>query len=113
MRVGTILLTPGNKYCDNSGNLPSRPKHDKTLLTEICSGRRVSQKGYALLPQSIQQLCMVGNAEVPITIEEIAQSELLIVSRSTVELAAGPEFRFDNFKLLVKDRKVELWISKN
>lgn len=112
MKVATILLSPSNKYIDKNGNLPPRPRHDKALLTSLCNGKRVSAEGYALLPPSIQQVCMVGKVEIPITIKEIAEAELLIVSRSTLEVDGGKEFRLGNFKCLVKDRKVELWVNQ-
>lgn len=116
MKVATILLSPSNKYIDKDGNLPSRPRHDKALLTGLCDGRRVSAEGYALLPPSIQKICMVNMSPsqaqiMPITIKEIASADLLIVSRSSLEVDGGKEFRLKGFKCLVKDRKVELWIS--
>lgn len=113
MVVSTILLTKSNKYIDANGNLPKRPTHDKTLLAELVSSQlSVSEEGYNTLPPSIQKLCIVDtNYKMLITIPEIANSELLIVSRSTEDFEDGKEFRLDNFKCLVKDRKVELWIS--
>jgi hypothetical protein len=116
MRVATILLSPSNKYVDKDGNLPSRPRHDKALLAGLLSGNIVSPAGYKLLPPSLQALCMNNpyrSPTFPITIKEIASAELLIVSRSSLEVEGGKEFRLKGFKCLVKDRKVELWISIN
>lgn len=114
MVVGTILLTKADKYVDASGNLPKRPSFDKVLLTSLCKNQRVSDEGYSMLPLSIQKIVTVDSTiTMPITIAEIAKSDLLIVSRSQEEINAGKVFRFDNFKCLVKDRKVELWIRKN
>jgi len=114
MIVGTILLTKSNKYVDDEGKLPKRPKFDKELLAGILAGRPVSEEGYKLLPQSLQALCYTSIApqmRVPITIRELAKSELLIVSRSQEDFEGGKEFRLNNFKCLVKDRKVEIWIT--
>lgn len=113
MQVGTILLTRTNQYAKEDGSLPTRPRHDKELLSCLINGRRVSKAGYSLLPSSMQQLCRVTLAEpiMPITIKELAECELLIISRSAEEFESSKVFRLDNFKCLVKDRKVELWIS--
>lgn len=109
--VGTILLTQNDIYVKEDGSLPSRPKFDKNLLANLAKSNFVSQVGYDLLPKSIQHLVMVNdNYTYPITIEELNKCRILIVSRSR-ETAIGKKFRFDNFKLLVKGRKVEIWIS--
>jgi len=113
MVVGTILLTKSNKYIDTEGKLPKRPKFDKELLAGLLNSNPVSEEGYKLLPPSLQALCYTSIApqmRVPITIIELAKAELLIVSRSPEDFEGGKEFRLDNFKCLVKDRKVELWI---
>jgi len=115
MKVGTILLTKSNKYVDAEGNLPKRPNFDKELLRGLVSGKRVSGYSYLMLPPSIQKLCYCkefGSEEYfPISVKELAEAELLIVSRSQEDFEGGKEFRLDNFKCLVKDRKVEIWIT--
>ncbi len=113
MIVGSILLTKSNEYLTAEGTLPTRPKYDKLLLTELCKGELVSQEGYDLLPPSIQQICMVDHEpSMPITISELDKCDLLIVSRSSMATSGeGKKFRLDNFKLIVKDRKCELWMS--
>lgn len=116
MKVGTILLTKSNKYCGDYGILPKRPKHDKAMLTELLKVEGiVSSDGYYMLPPSIREHVVVtgdrANTDyAPVTIRELAKSDLLIVSRSSEDFEGGKEFRLDNFKCLVKDRKVELWI---
>lgn len=113
MFCGTILLTKDNFYVDINGNLPKRPKHDKLLLSEICRNQVVSDEAYNMLPLSIQKLCTVGTQPtVPITINELANCQILIVSRSTDEVSSGKTFRLDNFNLIVKDRKIEIWSRK-
>lgn len=115
MLVGTILLTKDNKYVTDGGKLPTRPKHDKGLLAGLVKNQTLSEHGYIMLPQSMQKTCVVNmdkplDYSVPIAIDEIAESDLLIISRSIEEFEGGKTFRLDNFKCLVKDRKVELWI---
>jgi len=115
MVVGTILLTKSNKYVDALGNLPKRPKHDKELLAGMLEGKYVSREGYDLLPPSLQMLCWVNKGklpECPITIRELAMADMLVISRSQEDFEGGKEFRLDSFRLLVKDRKVEIWVKK-
>ena len=110
MLVGTILLTKDNVYVKEDGKLPLRPEHDKELLKDICYNGRVSTRAYSMLPPSIQKVVETDDnvLSVPITIRELAEADLLIVSRS-FELCRGKEFRLDNFKLILRDRKIELW----
>jgi len=116
MKVGTILLTRSNKYVDDRGNLPKRPKHDKTLLEGVLETEgTVSSVGYDMLPPSIQRHVVVIGDDTntdyaPVTIKELDKAEMLIVSRSPEDFDIGKEFRLDNFRCLVKDRKVEVWI---
>ena len=115
MIVGTILLTKTNKYVDADGNLPKRPKFDKELLSGIIANGRVSDDAYSMLPLSMQKLVTVDIVcpNTPITINELANADLLIVSRSAEDFEDGKVFRLDNFKCLVKDRRIELWILVN
>jgi len=118
MKVGTILLTKSNKYVDDNGNLPKRPRFDKDLLKGLLNVEvvTVSEKAYNMLPPSMQKLVLcLGNdfSIFPITIEELENTSLLIVVRSTEDFEGGKEFRLDNFKQLVKDRRIELWVKKN
>lgn len=110
MRVGTILLTKDNVYIRDDGKLPLRPDFDKELLMDICRGGRVSAYGYVMLPLSIREVVELDDKvyNVPITIRELAEADLLIVSRSH-ELCRGKEFRLNKHKLILRDRKIELW----
>jgi len=113
MLVGTILLSKDYKYIDENGNLPKRPKFDKQFLATLIKGHKVSEEGYKLLPSSLQKLVMVDTPiTMPITIKELAKSDLLIVVKSPEVLKNGKEFRLDSFKLLRKERTIELWIKK-
>jgi len=113
MIVGTILLTKSNKYVDELGVLPKRPRHDKELLAGLIHSGRVSEEAYSMLPPSLQRLVFVDTVlpNTPITIRELAKADLLIVSRSSEDFVGGKTFRLDGFKCLVKDKKVEIWIS--
>lgn len=107
--IATILLTHQNQYLKSDGTLPARPEHDKKLLRTICTGKVVSKAGYSMLPPSIRKVVTVGIPEVAITIPEINNADLLIISRSTEEFSGGKVFRLDNFSPIVKDTKLELW----
>jgi len=117
MKVGTILLTKNNIYCNANGDLPKRPRHDKDLLTGVLSAEGiVSSLGYDMLPPSIQKHVVVtgddANTEyAPVTIRELDKSDLLIVSRSSEELTVGKVFRLTSFKCLVKTSKIEIWVK--
>ena len=116
MKVGTILLTRSDKYVDAEGNLPKRLKHDKALLEGVLGTEgTVSSVGYDMLPPSIQRHVVVTGDDAntdyaPVTIRELDKAEMLIVSRSPEDFDIGEVFRLDNFRCLVKDRKVEIWI---
>ena len=113
--VGTILLTQDNKYTNKDGNIPSRPFFDKELLGVLCKSGSVSNKGYALLPPSLKKVTLPStNFDIPITIRELAEADILIVVRS-VELvgAMGKEFRLDKHKLIIKQRAIEIWGLKD
>lgn len=111
MIVGTILLTENNFYVKEDGSLPQRPPHDKQFLSDLCAGENVTLEGYCMLPKSIKSLVSPNDDDnpVPITIRELAEADLLIVSRSYEKVMRGKEFRLDKFKCILKDRKVELW----
>lgn len=112
--LGTILLTYDNIYLNTDDNsLPSRPEYDKELLTALCKGNTVSEDGYYLLPKSIQkQIVRSTIYNIPITIRELAKADILIVSRSYQNIVRGKVFRLDDFKLIVKDKKIEIWGRK-
>lgn len=111
MKVATILLSSDNFYVNEDGFLPLRPSHDKALLTGLCEGEKVSELGYIMLPPSIQEVAHLTRSVdyVPITIKEIAEADLLIVSRSNDLIVRGKVFRLDKFKCILKDRRIELW----
>jgi len=112
--IGTILLSKDDKYVDDLGNLPKRPAGDKELLMGLLSAQIVSPRGYKMLPPSLQAVCMNDLYKFPtfpVTIPEIDKCTLLIVSRSPEAIEGGKVFRLNGFRCILKDRKVELWIS--
>jgi len=110
MFCGTILLTEDNYYVDEFGNLPDRPAHDKTLLKEMLRGQTVSEEGYDMLPPSMRrQVRTSGEPTYPVTIKELAECQLLIISRSPGTITNGRKFRLDAFTPVFKDTKIEIW----
>ena len=116
MIVSTIILTKDNFYVNSEGKLPARPDFDKELLSNIVTGQRVSDKAYEMLPRSMKKVVKFSMGMEPtvgITIKEIdGLTDLLIVVHSNEIITRGKQFRMDNFKLLVKDRKVSIYKRK-
>jgi len=114
--VGTILLTADRQYVIDEGRLPVRGNWDKELLTTLAKGNTVSQKGYEMLPPSIQDVVHITSGEptFPVTIPEIdSLSDLLIVSHSYEISTVGKEFDLDrSFELLTVGKKTSLWKRK-
>lgn len=111
--VGTILLDANNHYVDSEGNLPVRPEGDKELLKAIVRDNIVSHKAFEMLPRSIASEAygpVVTGYEVPITIQELAEANVLIVHRSSVVIEQGKKFRLDNFRQIGKGNP-EIWIK--
>lgn len=100
MKVGTILLDPFDRYIDRNGKLPERPYFDKSLLKSICSKGTVSLEGFDLLPNSITSITQVDafREDIMITIRELNEADLLIVTRSNVVCEGGKKFRLNGFK---------------
>lgn len=113
MVVGTILLDPENRYLDEAeGSLPSRPSWDKHLLASVCKKGTVSVSGAYLLPNSILEdtMLVTSNHTVATTIPEIAEADILIVTRSEFLCSGNKKFRFDNFKQFGSGNP-EIWIK--
>jgi hypothetical protein len=111
--IGTILLSKDGKYIDEDGKLPNRPAYDKDMLKALVANQTVSIHGYNMLPPSIRSTCEKSyNYTVPITIKELAKCDMLLVNRSDNTLNGGKVFRLDNFKCIVKEHRIELWVLK-
>jgi hypothetical protein len=113
--ISTILLSQNDCYVSEDGKLPKRPIFDKELLNAFVKNQKVSKKGLNSLPPSMQKnLTIVENENITIgiTIPEIASSNVIIIIRSDEILENGKIFRLDNFNLLVKTNKIEIWIKK-
>ena len=115
MIISTVILTKDNFYVTEDGRLPTRASFDKKLLTSLCKGQHISHDAYEMLPNSIRNLTHLTSDEptIGITIKEIdVLTDLLIVVHSNELITRGKQFRLDKFELLVKDRKVSLYIRK-
>ena len=113
MKVGTILLDPENRYIDETmGSLPSRPSWDKSLLASVCKRGTVSVNGAYLLPNSILEdtMLVTSNHTVATTIPEIAEADILIVTRSESLCTGNRKFRLDGFRQFGKGNP-EVWIK--
>jgi len=111
--IGTIILTLDNFYVDEHGNIPSRRgvEFDKELLRTFIRGEVISERAAAILPPSLvkeaNHIAQVGT--VAITIPEIADCDILIITRSREQIIRGKQFRLDDFELVVKQRDIEIW----
>jgi len=118
MIVGTILLTADRQYVIDGGRLPTRGSWDKELLKTLAKGHYVSDKGYEMLPPSIQAVVKQADKwqepEFPVTIREIdSLSDLLIVSHSNEVSPIGKVFELNrSFELLTYGKKTSIWRRK-
>ncbi|RAX51564.1 hypothetical protein CCY99_08875 [Helicobacter sp. 16-1353] len=70
---------------------------------------KVSYNGYKLLPNSLRNIADSFYKEYfPLTINELANTHILLVNRGDTEIE-GKDFRLDDF---VKIDSVEVWIRK-
>lgn len=114
MRVGTILLNPQDMYVNTKGNLPARPSFDKAFLAGLCDGESVSLDGYRLLPPSMRKIVTCSPMfNMAVTIPELAEVDLLIVSRSSEIFEGGKVFRFNDFIQILKTEEIEIWKKKS
>jgi len=114
MIVALLLLSQDDCYVKTGIErdiLPSRPDFDKSLLASVLNGQNVTSEGMKMLPPSIKKLVRVGSHPFPVTIREIANADMLIVSRSEYPLA-GKKFRLDNFTMVAKQPQLEIWMRK-
>ena len=58
MKLGMILLDPGNKYVYEDGSLPIRPEFDKQFITEMITDKTVlcSQNVLDTIPPSMKRV---------------------------------------------------------
>lgn len=109
--IGTILLDQEDRYLID-GTLPKRPVYDKQLLAELINTHYITPEGGAILPTSLKATARfnkAGRGMLGIRIQEVAESSVLLVSR-TRDARKGSydkKFRLDNF---VKLEGVEIWL---
>lgn len=112
LKIGTILLTKNDQYLTDSGHLPQRPSGDKAFLRTVCLNGKVSRQGYELLPPSVRKVVTVDeDYTVPVTIRELAESDILLVNRSPKCFEAGCKFRLGNFRRLGIANNIEVWVN--
>ena len=108
----TILLDEKDHYVYDDGNLPIRPDFDKELLKDIYKNETVTEKGYNMLPPSIQKIVDITQDEptAPVTVPEInALADILLVIRGKHRCRSGKVFRFDNFTPILKEGNIEIF----
>ena len=114
MNIALLLLSQDDCYVKSSQErdiLPVRPYFDKSLLSSVLNGQNVTSEGFKMLPPSIKKLVQVGSNPFPVTIREIADADLLIVTRSEYPLN-GKKFRLDKFTMVAKQPELEIWVRK-
>lgn len=113
MKLGVLLLSKNNVYIGEDGNLPTRPRFDKTLITDIIKGQRVlcSIKTLRSLPPSILEAGYfttdpTKDYDINFGISTLKEApvDMLMIIRSTDTLD-GTEFRLDNYELIFKPTK--------
>ena len=110
--VATLLLDLNDNYVLNDGSLPKRPQWDKALLKTFVAGESLSKAGYDMLPRSMQSIVTIDEPTFTVTIPEIdASADILLVSRSYTK-GKGKQFKFDNFKQVLKTGQLEIWRRK-
>ena len=115
MITTTLLVDTEDKYVYENGSLPMRTLWDKELLTSVITNGLVSQGGYDTLPPSLQKLVTITHGEptAPITIPEIdGLTDILLVTRVASKGQSGKRFRFNNFKCILKEERIEIWKRK-
>ena len=110
MTLGVVLLSANDVYVSNTGELPKRPRFDKTFITDLIKGQRVlcSAKTLKTLPQSILgagyfTIDPSNEYDINFGIDTFksAPVDMLFVVRSGGELE-GKKFRLDEYTLIHK-----------
>jgi dihydrofolate reductase len=119
MTIGIFLLTENNYYIDSDGKLPKRPTYDKQLLTELIRGETVccGSNTWDSLPQSMKQLvrrrkCTEASINLGIATLYAHPPKLLIIVRSTEEFDDGKKLHLTNYKRLLREGNLELYIRR-
>jgi len=108
MTVGVVLLSKNNVYVSNEGQLPKRPRWDKTFITDLIRGQRVLCSAATLktLPQSILgagyfTTDATNDYDINFGIDTFksAPVDMLFVVRSGSELE-GKQFRLEGYVLI-------------
>ena len=112
--IGLLLLDSNDNYVYEDGSLPIRPAWDKKFLDAMLENEVVSPEGYEMLPESMRKKVYTDGwcKPFPITIPEIAKSDILFVVRGWNKQDKGKKFRFDDFEWLFDTGHIEVWKHK-
>jgi len=103
-----MLLSKNNVYISNEGNLPKRPRWDKTFITDLIRGQRVLCSANTLksLPASILGAGYfttdpTNDYDINFGVATFSSApvDMLFVVRSGQEMS-GKQFRLDDYVLI-------------
>lgn len=121
MTTGVMLLSRNNVYLSNEGQLPKRPRWDKTFITDLIKGQRVlcSPETLKTLPASILGAGYfttdpTNDYDINFGVATFSSApvDMLFVVRSSSELE-GKKFRLDDYVLIHRaSPSFEIWRAK-
>lgn len=122
MKLGMILLDPGNKYVYEDGSLPIRPEFDKQFITDMITDKTVlcSQNVLDTIPKSMRNVAdfttnMEDDYDINWGISTFVDTpDMLLVTRAQVaKKLGGKVLRLDDFTQVFTDEKgLEIWLKK-
>jgi len=123
MKLGMILLDPGNKYVYEDGSLPIRPEFDKQFITDMITNKVVlcSQNVLDTIPESMKRVAwFTTDMNMPYDINwGISTFEdkpaMFLVTRSKVARELGGKvLRLDGYNKTFEDEKgLEIWLKES
>lgn len=121
MKLGIMLLSSNNVYISAEGNLPKRPRWDKTFITDLVKGQRVlcSAQTLKTLPASILGAGYFttdpdNDYDINFGVSTFATSpvDMLFVVRSSGDME-GKQFRLEDYVLIHRpSTSFEIWRAK-
>lgn len=119
--IGVVLLSKDNYYIKD-WRLPSRPKGDKSFITELARGKKVLMSENTLkdMPKSILDICTVTEDPLDYDINFWIASfkykpDMFIVIRSLDDLNGWSKFRegyFDAYNQIMNINNIEMYMLK-
>jgi len=119
MTVGLLLLTSKDQYLKEDGSLPSRPAFDKGLLEALMHEEVVwcTQTTWDSMPNRMKHNAL-GRCKWNYTLNlgigtmYTEPPKLLIIVRSKENFEGGRTFDLNQWKLLVKQNQLDIYILK-